>query len=140
MIFVKKNYTTGVFGANFLHKKCVNRDNGKFTTNQRKCFKMPNLWQKCKDASKQHSWHTYYDWHFISINETKSYPLHLAEEGKVTLVGSCNKVPPVRRMSNQNMDICKGNLFPPPAVWGNIYTIFTIHIDIVYIFTCTLCG
>ena len=32
----QKNYTTSVFGAKILHKKCVNRDNGKFTTNQRK--------------------------------------------------------------------------------------------------------
>ena len=37
---------------------------------------------------------------------TISYPLHAAEEGKVTLVGSCNKVPPVARMSSQKMDMC----------------------------------
>ena len=39
----QKNYTASVFGAKILHKKCVNRDKGKFTTNQRKCFKMSNL-------------------------------------------------------------------------------------------------
>ena len=36
-------YTTNVLGSTFYTKKCVNHDNGKFTTNQRKCFKMPNL-------------------------------------------------------------------------------------------------
>ena len=43
MIFVK-NFTRPAFlGPKFYTKKCVNRDNAKFTTNQRKCFKMPLL-------------------------------------------------------------------------------------------------
>ena len=41
----QKFYTTRLFGVKILHKKCVNCDNGNFTTNQRKCFKMPNLLQ-----------------------------------------------------------------------------------------------
>ena len=43
----QKVYTTGVFGAKILPKKRVNRDNGKFTTKQRKSFKSTNLQQKC---------------------------------------------------------------------------------------------
>ena len=39
----QKIYTTRVFGTKILHKKCVYRDNAKFTTNQRKCFKIPLL-------------------------------------------------------------------------------------------------
>ena len=42
----QKVYTTGVFGAKILPKKRVNRDNGKFTTKQRKSFKSTNLRQK----------------------------------------------------------------------------------------------
>ena len=41
----QKVYTTGVFGAKILPKKRVNRDNGKFTTKQRKFFKLLNLRQ-----------------------------------------------------------------------------------------------
>ena len=49
-------------------------------------------------------------------------------EWSATLVDSCNKVPPVGRMSSQKMGICKGNLFSASytALWVNIYTIF-IH-------------
>ena len=39
----QKIYTTRVFGTKILHKKCVYCDNAKFTTNQRKCFKIPLL-------------------------------------------------------------------------------------------------
>ena len=43
VIFVT-NFTRPAFlGPKFYTKKCVNRDNAKFTTNQRKCFKMPLL-------------------------------------------------------------------------------------------------
>ena len=43
LIFVKR-FTLPVFlGPKFYTKKCVNRDNAKLTTNQRKCFKMPLL-------------------------------------------------------------------------------------------------
>ena len=41
MIFVEKFTRPAFLGSKFYTKKCVNRDNAKFTTNQRKCFKMP---------------------------------------------------------------------------------------------------
>ena len=45
MIFVK-NFTRPEFlGPRFYPKKCVNRDNDKFTTKQRKFFKLLNLRQ-----------------------------------------------------------------------------------------------
>ena len=47
MIFVKKFTRPEFLGQKFYPKKRVNRDNGKFTTKQRKSFKSTNLQQKC---------------------------------------------------------------------------------------------
>ena len=47
MIFVKKFTRPEFLGQKFYPKKRVNRDNGKFTTKQRKSFKSTNLRQKC---------------------------------------------------------------------------------------------
>ena len=79
MIFLGQTF----FGGNILHKKCVNRDNGKFTTNQRKCFKMQNFWQKAK------------------LLQNYIHGTHIDEEGSVIFVGSCNKVSPEGHMSSQ---------------------------------------
>ena len=46
MIFVKKVTRPEFLKQKFYTKKRVNRDNGKFATKQRKCFKIHNLRQK----------------------------------------------------------------------------------------------
>ena len=49
MIFVEFFTRPEFLRPEFYPKKCVNRDNSKFTTKPRKCFKMTNFWQKtCK--------------------------------------------------------------------------------------------
>ena len=45
LIFVKKFTRPEFLGPRFYPKKCVNRDNDKFTTKQRKFFKLLNLRQ-----------------------------------------------------------------------------------------------
>ena len=49
-------------------------------------------------------------------NNINGRHIKIDEERSVTLVGSCNKVPPVGRMSSQKMGICKENLFPPTTL------------------------
>ena len=103
--------------------------NARFMTKTQRCFNI-------------HGAH--YDWHFIS----KSYPLYLAEDRKVTFVGSCTKVQSVGRMSSQKIEKetcsrhfyccignCLHNICPilwryllVRVMWVNIYTTFAQYV------------
>ena len=113
----RQNYTTSVFGAKVLH---INRDNGKFMTNQRKCFKMPHLWQQTQRCFKT-TFMTHIlrltpsHIHCIQLKRGKSLLLTLVT--KFLLKGACQvkRWPFVRKPVSASYT----------AVWVNICTIFT---------------
>ena len=99
----QKIYTTSLFGAKILHKKCVNRDNGTFTTNQRKC----QIYYKNAKMLQNNIHGTY-----ITIDK----------EGNVPLVGWVN----IYTIFTPTHKCCVNiNLY---TMWVNCSTIFTQYL------------